>query len=101
MDDHVAAIKALAAKYRYMDTSRVGVYGGSGGGFAAAHAMFSSPDFYKVGVVDAGNHDQRGYLQSWGETYNGPEVGDNYKDASNARLAFGVRPEGKTIVDAR
>ena len=72
LDDNVAAIKQLAQRYPYIDADRAGIYGISGGGYATAHAMFTYSDVFKVGVADAGNHDQRAYLQVWGETYNGP-----------------------------
>ncbi len=89
LDDHVAAIRELARRYPYMDLDRVGIYGTSGGGYATVHAMEMFPDFFKVGVADAGNHDQRGYIAVWGETYNGPESGSNYTDAANP-LAVGT-----------
>ncbi|MDT9600118.1 S9 family peptidase [Sphingosinicella rhizophila] len=87
LEDHVAAIKELARSRPWMDVDRVGIYGISGGGNAAARAMFAFPDFFKVGVAHAGNHDQRGYTYMWGESYNGPIVGDNYAATSNAAIA--------------
>jgi dipeptidyl-peptidase-4 len=87
LEDHVAAIKELAQTRPWMDVDKVGIYGVSGGGDATARAMFLYPDFFKVGVANAGNHDQRGYLSQWGETYNGPIVGDNYTSTSNAAIA--------------
>jgi dipeptidyl-peptidase-4 len=74
-----------------MDLDRVGIYGTSGGGYATVHAMEMFPDFFKVGVADAGNQDQRGYIAVWGETYNGPESGSNYTDAANPTLASKVK----------
>ncbi len=96
LDDHVAAIRQLAAQRAYMDPDRVGIFGASGGGYATTHAMFTYPDFFKVGVADAGNHDQRGYIAIWGETFNGPEVGDNYTAAANASLASHLK--GKLLL---
>ena len=96
LDDHVAVIQQLAKRYPYIDADRVGIYGCSGGGYTAARAMFAYPDVYKVGVADAGNHDQRGYLSVWGETYNGPEAGTNYTDASNALIAKNLK--GKLLI---
>ena len=61
------------------------------GGYATVNAMARFPEFFKVGIADAGNHDQRGYLAVWGETYNGPEVGDNYTAADNRQLAANIR----------
>lgn len=96
LDDHVAVLKQLAQRYAYVDADRAGIYGSSGGGYATAHAMFIYPDIFKVGVADAGNHDQRAYLQVWGETYNGPETGSNYTDAANALLAKNLK--GKLLL---
>ena len=91
IDDHVAVIKELGKRYPYLDLDRVGIYGTSGGGYAATHAILTFPDFYQVAVADAGNHDQRGYLVVWGESYNGPEVGSNYVDAANATFAANLK----------
>jgi dipeptidyl aminopeptidase/acylaminoacyl peptidase len=49
--------------------------------------MFLFPDFYKVAVSSSGNHDQRGYLSLWGETYQGLPQGDNYAAQSNPSIA--------------
>jgi dipeptidyl-peptidase-4 len=87
LDDHIAAIKQLAVRYPYMDLARVGIYGQSGGGYSTARAMFAYPDFFKVGIAAAGNHDQRGYLADWGEYYLGPDDGKLYAQTANAPLA--------------
>jgi dipeptidyl aminopeptidase/acylaminoacyl peptidase len=91
LDDHVAVLKELGARYPYMDLDRIGIYGGSGGGYATANALFRYPDTFKVGVSDAGNHDQRGYITTWGENYNGPEKGDSYASAANKTFAAGLK----------
>lgn len=96
LDDHVAAIRELARRHRWLDTDRVGILGSSGGGFAAVRAMFKYPDFYAVGVSDAGNHDLRGYLASWAEKYMGPDDRDSYQNAANAPLAAGLK--GKLLL---
>ena len=69
--DQVAGIKQLAAKYAWMDAGRVGIYGHSGGGAATAAAMFHAPDFFKVGVSESGNHDNREYEDDWAEKWIG------------------------------
>ncbi|MBB6428162.1 prolyl oligopeptidase family serine peptidase [Sphingopyxis sp. JAI128] len=96
LEDHVAAIRELAKARPWMDVDRVGIYGISGGGNATARAMFLYPDFYKVGVAHAGNHDLRGYLIDWAETYNGPIVGNNYAATSNAAIAKNLK--GKLLL---
>jgi dipeptidyl aminopeptidase/acylaminoacyl peptidase len=90
LDDHVAVLRELGRRYPDMDLERVGIFGTSGGGYATVHAMEMFPDFFKAGVSDAGNHDQRGYIAVWGETYNGPESGRNYLDAANPLLAKNI-----------
>jgi dipeptidyl-peptidase 4 len=76
LEDQIAGIKQLAQRYPYMDIDRVGVWGHSGGGFATAMAMFRHGDFYKVGISESGNHDNRNYEDDWGERYIGLEVKD-------------------------
>ncbi|PZQ12284.1 MAG: peptidase [Rhodanobacter denitrificans] len=60
LDDHVAAIGQLAQRYPGLDLDRVGVYGHSFGGYAAARALLRHPAFYKVGVASAGSHSFQG-----------------------------------------
>lgn len=60
LDDHVAAIRALAVRYPGMDLTRVGIYGHSFGGYSAARALLRHPAFYKVGVASAGSHSFQG-----------------------------------------
>lgn len=71
LPDQIAGIKQLAERFDFIDTSRVGIWGHSGGGFATADAMFTYPDFYKVGISESGNHDNRNYEDDWGERYIG------------------------------
>ena len=72
--DQVAGMKELAARYPWIDIDRAGIYGHSGGGSATAAAMFHYPDFFKVGVAESGNHDNRVYEDDWGEKWTGLEV---------------------------
>jgi dipeptidyl-peptidase 4 len=71
LPDQVAGMKELAARYPWIDIERAGIYGHSGGGYATAGAMFRYPDFFKVGVSQAGNHDNRNYEDDWGEKWQG------------------------------
>ena len=87
LEDHVAALRQLAATRPWMDLNRVGIFGSSGGGFGSVRAMLAYPDFYKVGVSASGNHDIRGYLALWGETYQGYPVGEDYLAPANWTLA--------------
>jgi dipeptidyl aminopeptidase/acylaminoacyl peptidase len=94
--DHIAAFKQLQTTRPYLDLDRVGIFGYSGGGFASTRAMFLYPDFYKVAVSGAGNHDQRGYNQSWGEHYQGSVEGENYVPQANMSIAKNLK--GKLLL---
>lgn len=61
LEDHVAAIRQLAAAHPFIDGERVGIYGHSAGGDNACKALLLFPDVYKVGVASAGSHEMRGY----------------------------------------
>jgi dipeptidyl aminopeptidase/acylaminoacyl peptidase len=69
--DEKAAAERLAAAHPYMDLSRVGMWGHSGGGFMTAAAMLQYPDFYKAGWSESGNHDNNVYGNTWSEKYHG------------------------------
>jgi dipeptidyl aminopeptidase/acylaminoacyl peptidase len=90
-EDHVAMIKQMAAKYPYMDITRVGIYGTSAGGYGAAHAMLVFPDFYKVGVSISGDHDARLDKAWWNEVYQGYPVQNDYEEQSNVTMAKNLK----------
>ncbi len=71
LPDQIAAIRQLAASRPWMDIERVGIWGHSGGGFASTAGLLRYPDFYKVAVSSAGNHDNRNYEDDWGEKWQG------------------------------
>ncbi len=87
LPDQVGGIRQLAQQYPYMDTTRVGIWGHSGGGFATAAAMFRYPDFFKVGISESGNHDNRNYEDDWGERYNGLVTASDYAAQANQHHA--------------
>lgn len=101
LPDQVTGVQQLAKKYPYMDLSRVGIWGHSGGGFATACAMFKYPDFFKVGISESGNHDNRVYEDDWGERYIGLLV-KNADGTSNyslqANQAFAKNLKGKLLL---
>ena len=94
--DQIAALKQLAARWPEMDLDRVGIYGHSGGGFASTDAILTYPDFFKVAVSSAGNHDNRSYDYTWGEKYHGllkklSDSTDSFDSQSNWRKARNLR----------
>ena len=96
LPDQISGMKQLAARYPWIDLERAGIWGHSGGGFAAAAAMFRYPDFFKVGISEAGNHDNRSYEDDWGERYHGllerrADGTTNYDDQANQSLAKNLK----------
>ena len=101
LEDQIAGLKQLAYTRPYMDLDKVGVWGHSGGGYATAAAMFRYPEFYKVGISESGNHDNRNYEDDWGERYIGLLVKDasgknNYEDQANQNFAKNLK--GKLMI---
>jgi len=80
LPDQITAMRQLAEQYSFIDINRAGIYGHSGGGFATAAALTQYPDFFKVGVAGAGNHDNRNYTYYWGEKYQGLLEEENGSD---------------------
>jgi dipeptidyl aminopeptidase/acylaminoacyl peptidase len=94
--DQVAGMKQLAERYPWIDVSKAGMYGHSGGGNATAGAMFHFPDFFKVGISESGNHDNRLYEDDWGEKWTGllvmnPDGTSNYDSQANQNTAKNLK----------
>ncbi len=94
--DQVTAIRQLAQRHKWIDTSHIGIYGHSGGGNASTGAILQYPDFFKVAVSQAGNHDNRLYEDDWGERYQGLLSGNNYDNQANQLLARNLK--GKLLL---
>jgi dipeptidyl aminopeptidase/acylaminoacyl peptidase len=101
LPDQVAAMKALAARYPWIDLDRAGIWGHSGGGYATAGAMLHYPDFFKVGISESGNHDNRNYEDDWAEKWQGllarkPDSTTNYDSQANQNFAKNLK--GKLLL---
>ncbi|MEP7116233.1 MAG: DPP IV N-terminal domain-containing protein [Acidobacteriota bacterium] len=108
LPDQVAGMKELAAKNPWIDLDRAAMWGHSGGGFITADAMFRYPEFFKVGISESGNHDQRVYEDDWGERYQGllhrlggahqggDEPRDTYEAEANQTIAKNLK--GKLLI---
>lgn len=95
IDDHIAAIKQLAARHPEIDLTRVGVYGVSWGGTFAAQAILSRPEFFKVASSASGVYD---YAPLYGgfEAFLGiPQ----YADGSSYRTKPGEKPVNYAKLD--
>ena len=93
LSDQVTGMRQLARKYPYIDLDRAGIWGHSGGGYATAAALFRYPDFFKVGISESGNHENRNYEDDWAERYlgllktnaDGTTSYDNQANAASAK----------------
>ncbi|MBI9058487.1 MAG: DPP IV N-terminal domain-containing protein [Labilibaculum sp.] len=102
--DKKVALERLANRHDFIDINKVGIFGHSGGGFMSTAAMLVYPDFFKVAVSAAGNHDNNIYNRWWSETHHGvkeviSEKGDTtftYKIATNPSLAKNLK--GKLLL---
>ena len=95
-EDYIAVLRQLAERAPDMDLERVGIQGHSGGGYSTARAMLTFPDFFKVGVASAGNHDIRGVLAMWCESFQGPAARFPWDNLDNAALASNLK--GKLLL---
>ncbi len=94
--DQVTGIEQLARRLPFIDLTRVGIWGHSGGGNATAAALLHHPDFFSVGIAESGNHDQRDYEDDWAEKWAGLEVNNpdgtsNYDSQANANFAKNLK----------
>ncbi len=101
LPDQVAAIKQLGAENPWMDLDKVGIWGHSGGGFASTAGILRYPDFYKVAVSGAGNHDNATYEDDWGEKWQGlllrnEDGTTSYDNQANYLLAGNLK--GKLMI---
>lgn len=94
--DHKLAILQLARKYSWIDSTRVGIFGHSAGGYDAGHALLAFPEFYKVGVASSADHDFRMEKAWWPEMYMGWPVDSSYHYVSNITMASNLK--GKLLI---
>ena len=94
----------LADRHDFIDVEKVGIFGHSGGGFMSTAAMLQYPDFFKVAVSSAGNHQNNIYNRWWSEKHHGvKEIVNNegevkfvYDIETNAELAKNLK--GKLLL---
>jgi dipeptidyl aminopeptidase/acylaminoacyl peptidase len=97
--DKKAAVEQLSKRFPYIDVSKVGIWGHSGGGFMSTAAMLVYPDFFKVAVSESGNHENNIYNNTWSEKNHGiKEVTDKdgnvtfeYSIEKNSELAKNLK----------
>ncbi len=78
----------LADKYKFIDITKVGITGHSGGGFMSTAALCQYPDFFKVAVSSSGNHENQIYNRWWSETHNG--VKEKVNDDGEVQFIYDI-----------
>jgi len=104
LEDKKVVAEQLADKYPFIDINKVGITGHSGGGFMSTAAMLVYPDFFKVAVSGAGNHENNIYNRWWSERHHGVKEeisakGDTtftYNIKKNTELAKNLK--GKLLI---
>ena len=90
--DQVSGLKELAGRLPWIDMTRTGMWGHSGGGNATVATMFRYPGFVKVAVAESGNHQNLDYEDDWDEKWVGllqrnADGTTNYDSQASARYA--------------
>lgn len=99
LEDKKVVVERLAARHNFIDINKVGIHGHSGGGFMSTAAILTYPDFFKVAVSNAGNHENNIYNRWWSEQHHGvsesvSEKGDTtfkYTIDKNSQLAKNLK----------
>lgn len=86
--DKKAVAEQLADRHKFLDINKVGIHGHSGGGFMSTAAMMVYPDFFKVAVSSAGNHDNRIYNRWWSEKHHG--VKENISEKGDTSFVYQI-----------
>lgn len=96
--DQSDALNAMCARWSYIDCSRVGVWGHSGGGSLTLNLMFRYPEQFKVGVSLAPVPDKLLYDSIYQERYSGllSDFKDNYVQVS--AITHAAKLEGKLLL---
>jgi dipeptidyl-peptidase-4 len=96
--EQAAAVREVIKKRPYLDDSRIGVWGWSGGGSMTLNAIFKFPDLYSVGIAVAPVPNQRFYDTIYQERYMGlpAENVDGYTQGSVVNFASQLK--GKLLL---
>jgi dipeptidyl-peptidase 4 len=92
------AIRVFAAEHSYVDTSRLAMWGWSGGGSNTLNLMFRFPGLFAAGMSVAPMADQRYYDTIYQERYMGlpKDNSQGYHDGSPINFAEGL--QGKLLI---
>jgi len=96
--DQAAALQAIIKRWPWVDSSRIGIWGWSGGGSMSLNAIFRYPDMYKMAMAIAFVSNQRYYDTIYQERYMGlPE--DNEEGFKNGSpITFAHQLKGNLLI---
>jgi dipeptidyl-peptidase 4 len=89
--DHAAVVNQLCERHAFIDRTRIGVLGNSGGGAAAVRALCDYADIYTVAVAVNGNHDCSLYTTVWSDKYRGCDNPSAWISQANGAVASKLR----------
>ena len=92
-EDQARGIQELGRQYSFIDMTRIGITGWSGGGSQTLNCMFRYPDVFSTGIAIAFVADQRLYDTIYQERYmNTPQNNpDGYRKGSPISYAAGLK----------
>jgi dipeptidyl-peptidase-4 len=92
-EDQAAGLQEFGRTRPYVDLSRVGIWGWSGGGSNTLNAMFRKPDVYHVGIAVVAKPQTHLYWAWYQEIYmQTPEVNpEGYREADPINFAEGLK----------
>ena len=96
--DQAEALKELEKRWSFIDPTRVGIWGWSGGGSMSLNAIFRYPDLYQTAVAIAFISDQKLYDTIYQERYMGLPEGnpDGFRDGSP--ITYADRLKGNLMI---
>jgi dipeptidyl-peptidase-4 len=99
-DEQAAGLQALARLCPFVDLSRVGIWGWSGGGSNTLNALFRKPDAYHVGIAVVPKPQAQYYNAGYQEIYmrTPKENPEGYRTCSPITYAEGLRGDLLIIV---
>ncbi len=95
--DQANAVRAIL-KWPFIDSTRIGVWGWSGGGSSTLNAMFRYPDLYQVGMSVAPVPDIRYYDTIYQERYCGLPQGHPEEYKQSSPITFASQLKGHLLV---
>jgi dipeptidyl aminopeptidase/acylaminoacyl peptidase len=95
--DNRYMLEQLIKRHSFIDPGRIGIWGGSSGGFMAASAILQYPDFYKVSVARAGQHEPAIFHSWWSDFFNTP-IGKTEADTLYSNISIAKNLEGRLFI---